>query len=426
MGNIRICIVGAGSSYTPELIEGILQHRPEDLPVARIALMDTNRERLEIMAGWTRRALKHSGRRIDVLSGDSLEKMLVGCNFVVTQIRVGGMQARYLDESIPLKYGILGQETTGPGGMFKALRTIPPMIEIARKVEKVCPRAFILNYANPSGIVTEAVRTQTKARFIGLCSGIPKIQERLVKTAGGRYPGLTSYCVGLNHLGFIHRILSNGVDITGDAIEFLAESAAQTGGDNADMAQMKLARLLGAIPIGYVQYYLYRGRKVKEEKDAPQTRAQVIMDLEKGILGEAADPAVHTKPTGLKKRGGGGYSFVTFKFMKAIHQDLGQELACSAINNGCVDGIPDDAAVEVVCKVGKKGAVPLRVGEIPMAFRGLVQAVKGYETLTVKAAITGEKRYAIQALVNHPLAGDLDIVEPLVEEMCKAHGLNLK
>jgi 6-phospho-beta-glucosidase len=426
VGDIRICIVGAGSSYTPELIEGILGHTREELPVSHIALTDINRERLDVMAGWTRRALRHSGRDIEVRSGVDLAAMLDGCHFVITQIRVGGMPARHLDESIPLKYGILGQETTGPGGMCKALRTIPPMIEIARAVETTAPEAFILNYTNPSGIVTEAVRNHTRAKLIGLCSGIPGMQRRLQKSLGDRFPRLATYCVGLNHLGFIHKILSAGVDVTREAIDFLAASAAQGGGDNADMAQVRLAQLLGAIPIGYVQYYLFRSKKVKEELAAPKTRAQCIMEIEKEIFREAADPATHTKPKGLKRRGGGGYSAITFQFMKAIHFNRGDELVCSALNQGCVDGLPADASVELVCRVDRQGARPLPVGEIPLAFRGLVQAVKAYETLTVKAAMTGEKRYVKQALLNHPLAGDLDIIEPLVEELCAAHGLEMK
>ncbi|MBA4388978.1 MAG: 6-phospho-beta-glucosidase [Verrucomicrobia bacterium] len=423
---IRMCIVGAGSSYTPELIDGILQHAPEELPVSHISLVDINRRRLDVMAGWAKRALRHSGREITIESGSDLKKMLDGCNFVITQIRVGGMQARYLDESIPLKYGVLGQETTGPGGMFKALRTIPPMLEIARTVERVAPKAFILNYTNPSGIVTEAVRTQTRAKFLGLCSGIPRMQEKLPGKLAGRFRNVTSYCVGLNHLGFIHRILSGRSDVTKEAIDYLASSAAEGGGENADMAQMKLAQLLNAIPIGYVQYYIYRSKKVREEKAQRKTRAQLIMEIEKDIFREAADRAVYTKPAGLKKRGGGGYAGITFNFMKAIHFNLGEKLACSVLNAGCVDGIPADAAVEVVCRVDRHGARPLPVGEIPLAFRGLVQGVKAYETLTVRAALTGEKKYVKQALLSHPLVGDLDIAEPLAEEMCKAHRLRMK
>jgi 6-phospho-beta-glucosidase len=213
--------------------------------------------------------------------------------------------------------------------------------------------------------------------------------------------------------------------VTRDVIDFLA-AATREGDANADMAQHKLSQLLGAIPIGYVHYFLFRAKKIKEAKSAPQTRAQVIMDIEKGVFEEVADPAVHARPQGLNKRGGGGYSGVTFGFMKAIYFNKGEELVCSTINRGCVDGIPDDASVEIVCRIDRNGALPLRVGEIPLAFRGLVQAVKAYETLTVKAALTGEKKYIQQALVNHPLVGDLDVIEPLVDDLCAAHGLNFK
>ncbi|MCG2661740.1 MAG: 6-phospho-beta-glucosidase, partial [Kiritimatiellae bacterium] len=176
---ISICVVGAGSSYTPELIEGILDNAHDQLPITSICLQDINKERMQVMAGLAERMIRYAKRDITVKYSACLEDMLEGVDYVISQIRVGGMEARFLDESIPLKYGIIGQETTGPGGMFNALRTIPRMIDIANKVESVAPDAYILNYTNPSGIITEAVTKHTKARIIGLCAGIPEIQENI-------------------------------------------------------------------------------------------------------------------------------------------------------------------------------------------------------------------------------------------------------
>ncbi len=424
--SIALCIVGAGSSYTPELITGILNHSPDELPVHRIALTDIDPGRLGVMSGWSRRAVAAAGRDIEISDGTDLEAMLDGAGFVITQIRVGGMQARLLDETIPLKYGVIGQETTGPGGMFKALRTVPAMIEVARAVERVTPDAFILNYTNPSGIVTEAVENHTGARFIGLCSGIPAIRKRLAAKLAGRYPDLRMYCVGLNHLGFIHRILSGERDVTGEAIRFLLEQGRAESADNAARADLRLAAVLGAVPIGYVQYYFDRKNRLEHARSAPKTRAEQVMEIEAQVLAEAADEGSAEKPAGLKKRGGGGYSDITFSFMKAIHFDKGDELVCSTLNRGAVDGIDDRAAVEIVCRVDRQGAHPLPVGPIPPAFRGLVQAVKAYETLTVEGAVTRRKRPVLQALLNHPLVGDLAVAEPLIDELCTAHRLSLE
>jgi len=420
---IHLCIVGAGSCYTPELIDGILSREDADLPIASLRLMDTDPKRLAVMAGLSERMLRHRERGIPVRSGTRLEPLLEGANFVITQIRVGGMAARRLDETIPLRYGIIGQETTGPGGMCKALRTIPPMLDIARSVERVAPAAVILNYTNPSGIITEAVTRYTGARLVGLCSGMPGIRQELARRLGPRYPGLQTYCVGLNHLGFVHRILSEGRDVTGEAIERLCAEDEREATDNAEMALPRVTRALGAVPISYALYYLRRSDRLKEAADRKETRADTVARVEREILEESARPETVTRPEALDRRGGHGYAAITFSVLHAILHNTGDELAMSVPNRGAVAGIAADAAVEVVCRVDASGATPLPVGPIPPAFRGLVLAVKAYETLTVEAAVRRERRLVKQALVNDPLVGDLDVIDPLVEEMLAAHGL---
>ncbi|MBN1672862.1 MAG: 6-phospho-beta-glucosidase [Kiritimatiellae bacterium] len=411
---ITLAIVGAGSSYTPELIAGILDQPHEDLPVRAIRLHDIRSERMDVIAGLARRMVAHQDRDIAIESGTDLEAALAGARFVITQIRVGGMAARRLDEEIPLSYGVLGQETTGPGGMFKALRTIPPMLEIGRAVARVAPDAFILNYTNPSGIVTEAVAKHTRARIIGLCSGMPGIIARLKTQLAARFPNLQVYCVGLNHLGFVHRVLADGRDVTEEALDIAAEQAGDAG---------ELIRLLRAVPISYVHYYLRRRDKLRQARAREKSRAETVMEIEKEVFEQAADPERRTKPPALQKRGGGGYANITFSFMKAILHDTGLELPCTVRNRGAVAGIEHDAGVEIVCRVGKDGPTPLPVGPIPLAFRGLVQAVKAYETLTVRAAVERSRALVIQALLAHPLVGDKDIAVPLADELLQAHNL---
>lgn len=419
---ITLAIIGAGSSYTPELIQGLIERSPHELPVAALQLIDPDARRLEIMAGLTERMVAAASVPMRVLRDTTPDALSAQTDFVITQIRVGGMAARYLDESIPLKYGIIGQETTGPGGMCKALRTIPAMLEIARAIEGRCPNAFILNYTNPSGVITEAVRKYSGARIIGLCAGIPSIQAELVSALADTYPDLRTYCVGLNHLGFVHRFLSGGRDVTADAIARYFNREL----DEGQQLQARIARLVGAVPIGYLNYYIYRGLCVKKALTAPQTRAQTVETVESEILTEAANPETVGKPAALSSRGGGGYADITFAVLRAILQNTGAELAANVSSAGCVDGIEGDAVAEIVCRVDRAGATPLPVGPIPLAFRGLVQAVKAYETLTVEAAVHRSKRLAQQALLNHPLVGDLDIIEPLLEEMLAAHRLTFR
>ncbi|HEY3417959.1 MAG TPA: 6-phospho-beta-glucosidase [Armatimonadota bacterium] len=419
---ITLCIVGAGSSYTPELIDGLLTQSEEQLPVREIRMHDLNTERLSVMAGLAARMIAHSGRQVILRSGGDLASLLPGADFVITQIRVGGMPARHLDETIPLKYGIVGQETTGPGGMFKALRTIPPMLEIARAVEKHAPQAFILNYTNPSGIITEAVRRHTGARLIGLCAGVPSIQAKVRELLLEEFGETRSYCVGLNHLGFVYRFLAGDEDISERAIARLIQISTETEG-HGGLVPAETIRAFDAVPLGYAHYYLKRRLTIDSALAREKTRAEQIMETEREVFAQAADPASTGKPAALARRGGGGYASITFSMLRAILHDTGEEIACTVLNGGAVDGIADDAGVEIVCRVDRNGPTALPVGPIPLAFRGLVQAVKAYETLTVEAAVTRNRHRVVQALLNHPLAGDLDVIEPMVDEMLAAHGL---
>ncbi len=422
INGICLCIVGAGSSYSPELVEGLLGFTDEQLPVREVRMYDVDEDRLGVMAALARRMIAHAGRAITVRHGSALAPLLDGVDFVITQIRVGGMPARILDEKIPLRHGVIGQETTGPGGMFKALRTIPPMLEIARQVEQIAPLAFILNYTNPSGIITEAVCRHTHARMIGLCSGIPGMQVFLRDLLSEQFGEIHSYCVGLNHLGFIHKFMTAGRDVSDEVIDFLVQSLPAE--KNAGCAPIEIIRALRAVPIAYVNYYLKRLQTVEEALSRTKTRGEEIIDIEQQVFAEARDECTVTKPEALARRGGGGYANVTFRFMQAIAFDLGDELVCSVPNQDTVEGIEMRAAVEVVCKVDRSGPHPLPVGPIPLAYRGLVQAVKAYETLTVEAAVTRSRDLAIQALINNPLVVDLSLAETLVDELLLAHGLH--
>jgi len=395
----------------------------EGLTVAEISLTDTDPDRLAVMAGLTRRMIAAKDAKIAVRESADLATAVAGADFVVTQIRVGGMAARQIDETIPLRYGVIGQETTGPGGMFKALRTIPVMIDIARTIAQVAPKAFILNYTNPSGIVTEAVLNHTDAKLLGLCSSIPLLQHRLRRILAPVFGEVQIASVGLNHLGFIHQITAGDEDVTARAIAHLAGS--YTANDALFASALKIAPLLGAIPVEkYGDLYFHRRAEYEAMAQAERTRAQAVMDIEAEVLTEAADPAVRTKPPALTRRGGEGYSGVTFDTLDAILNDRGAKIVMSALNKGAVAGLPDNAAVETVCHVDASGARALPVGEIPLAYRGLVQAVKAHESLTVQAAVTRSRDVALQALLAHPLVGYIDFAGPMLDDLLAAHGLD--
>lgn len=422
---MKVCVVGAGSNYTPELVKGIINQSQEELPIREIALTDIDEKRLDIMAGLAERMIKASDKDIKIVKTTDIKKATTGIDFAISQIRVGGVEARIKDEKIPLKYKTLGQETTGAGGMFKALRTIPEMLKISDAIAANSPDAILLNYTNPSGIVTEAITKYSKVNMIGLCSGIPAMQSKIKEVLEKFYPQISSRCVGLNHLGFIHQIFSGTRNVTEEAIAKYLEINDGVV-DNGALSMEELNRNINAIPIGYANYYFHRKQKVLDCINGEKTRGEQISLIQKDVFAEAADINCNSYPAALAKRGGGGYSDVTFDCLKSIWHDRSDQLACSVPNNGAVKGIEDNAVVEVVCNIDRKGATPLVVGEIPLAYRGIVQSVKAYETLTVEAAVKKDKNLIYQALLNHPLVGDINDIEPMVDELLKAHNLNFK
>jgi len=412
MRPIKIAVIGGGSSYTPELIDGLIRHH-DQLPVDELALMDVDPERLEILAGLSRRMFAKAGVPTRVTTTGDRRQAIAGAAFVCTLVRVGGMDARIRDERIPLKYGIIGQETTGPGGFAKALRTIPVLLDIARDVVELAPDAWIINYTNPSGLITEAVTRFSEARIIGLCAG-PFIWTRSVLHAMGVPPERANVdYVGLNHLSWIIRVIVDGEDRTDDAIEAAIAAGWRIDGD--------LMRSLRAIPCPYLSYYYHRERMLEQMRAAPQTRGEQVKTIEAELMKMYADPTLAEKPELLKQRGGGGYSDVALAAMLAIWHNRGERQYANVPNRGAIRDLSDDAVVEIACMVDRLGPHPIMVGELPPAIRGLVCAVKAYEQLTVEAAVTGSYRLALQALLAHPLVPSYEVAVPLLNELLAAH-----
>lgn len=408
---IRVAIIGAGSSYTPELLEMMGQMR-DRLWIAQLKLQDIDARRLSIMEGFTRRFLKHMGLEVEVITTLEREEAVKDVDFVITQIRVGGNQARILDEKIPLKYGLLGQETTGAGGFAKALRTIPAMLDIARDVQRVNPKAWIINYTNPTGIVAEAVTRYTGARIIALCGGGRHPGNMLKKAFGIAHERVRYEYFGLNHFNFSYHITVDGQPISPEQWRGIAEAC----GVNPDLTvRMKL------LPSLYLPYYHNRTHKVEALKAASQTRGEQVLEIEKELFDLYADPSVCTKPELLSKRGGGDYAEMALGVIRAIAYNDDTFAVCNVPNRGVVPFLKEGAVIETACMVNATGATPVAFTSFPDSVRGLVCAVKSYESLTVEAAVEGSRDKALFALLAHPLIMDVDLAQPMLEELLQAN-----
>lgn len=409
---MKFTIVGAGSSYTPELLDE-MGARKESLPVKDIVLYDINEERLEIMTGFCKRFAKHLGLNVSISSTTDLDQALYGADFVDTQIRVGGNKQRVKDEKIPLKYGLIGQETTGVGGMMKAFRTIPVMLNVARKMEELSPDGWIINYTNPTGLVTEAVTRNTKAHIAGFCSGgiFPKMWAK--SSMGIAYNRVQYDYVGLNHMNFISNITIDGRPITKEEFTKLA---------NADgSVKTEINELFGILMSPYLQYYYQTSEKVQEFREAKQTRGEFVQELEKEVYAAYADENNCEKPAALAKRGGGGYSEVAMNFVNAVYNNVDTEMVVNVPNQGAIRFLPESAVVEIPCLVNKRGMKPLHVAQVPEMCWGLIAAVKNYEQLAVEAAVEGSITKMKWALMAHPLVREYELVEKLVPELLEAN-----
>jgi 6-phospho-beta-glucosidase len=427
MSALKIAIIGGGSSYTPELVEGLIL-RIEELPVTELALVDVEpgREKVEIIAALTQRMLARNGlEQVKVSVHFNLDEAIRGASFVLTQFRVGQLPARAADERLGLKYQLIGQETTGVGGFAKALRTIPVMLNIARKVEQLAPDAWIINFTNPAGIVTEAVSRYTKAKIIGLCNVPISMHHMIANMLKAPYAEVQLQFAGLNHMVWVHQVLQNGKDVTGKVIDMLCDGAALTMNNiKEEPWPPEFLRAVGAIPCPYHRYFYQTKEMLAEEIAAAAergTRAEQVMQVEKELFELYADPHLDSKPEQLSFRGGSFYSEVALELIRAIHNNLGTQLVVNTANRGAIRGLPDDAVIETNCIVDAQGAHPLTFGQLPDSIHALTQQVKAYERLTIEAAVHGDRRSGLLALVTNPLVANAQIAQPLLEEVLEVN-----
>ncbi|MBI6550280.1 6-phospho-beta-glucosidase [Xenorhabdus lircayensis] len=431
MKPIKIAVIGGGSSYTPELVEGIIQ-RSQTIPLSELALVDVEagRQKVDIIAGLTRRMLdRHGLQHVAVSVHYSLDEAIIGASFILTQLRVGQLPARAADERLGLKYGLLGQETTGVGGFAKALRTIPVLLEIAHKVERLAPDAWIINFTNPAGIVTEAVSRYSKAKIIGLCNVPISMHHMIANMLQCPYQDVQLRFAGLNHMVWAHQVLVNGKDETERVLELLCSGAELTMNNiKEEPWPPEFLRALGAIPCPYHRYFYQTGKMLQEEKESAAskgTRAEQVMQVERELFELYAEPTLDHKPQQLSFRGGSFYSEVALELISAIHNNLGTQLVVNTMNRGAIYGLSDDAVIETNCIVDAQGARPMAFGRLPDSMLALTQQVKAFERLTIEAAVHGDRKAALLALVTHPLIADVALDSALLNEVLDINRLYL-
>ncbi|MFC4303611.1 6-phospho-beta-glucosidase [Cohnella boryungensis] len=415
---LKIAVIGGGSSYTPEIVEGFLRNY-EQLPVRELWLVDIEegRRKLEIVGELAKRMVAKSGLPIEVRLTLDRRRAIEGADFVSTQMRVGLLEARKWDERIPNAYGVIGQETTGPGGMMKALRTIPVLLDICKDIEELAPQAWLLNFTNPAGMVTEAITRYSKVNSIGLCNapiGLHKWLSQRYTTSERLY---TEF-VGLNHLHWVTRIEVNGEDklteLLGQREDYSGKNVPATEWD------LDFLRGLGGFPSYYLKYFYLTDAMLAEQLEALQakgTRAEVVKRVEDELFELYEDPALEEKPKQLELRGGAYYSEAAVNLMASLHNDKRDIQTLNVANGAILDFLPQDAVIEVNCVVTGKGPLPLPVTKVPEQAKGLIQAVKTYERLTIEAAVTGDRQLALQAMASHPLVPSVRIAKVLLEEM---------
>lgn len=424
---IKIATIGGGSSYTPELMEGFIK-RYEELPIREIWLVDieAGKEKLEIVGEMAKRMWDASPYDVEVHLTLDREAALKDADFVTTQFRVGLLDARVKDERIPAYYGMVGQETNGAGGIFKAFRTIPVILDIVEDMKRLCPDAWLINFTNPAGMVTEAIVRYGKwEKVMGLCNvpvGAMMMEPNMLDTT---LDNLVYKFAGLNHFHW-HRVTDkDGQDVT---MKIIDKMYSEDSGIPANIFDMPLFKeqveQMKAIPCGYHRYY-YREEEMLEhaleEYKTIGTRAQQVKETEAELFELYKDINLDHKPEQLAKRGGAHYSDAACETIASIYGNKNTHIVVSTKNNGAVPDLPADCVVEVSAFVGAAGALPIAYGEMEPAERGWLQVMKNMELVTIEAAITGDYGLALQAFIINPLVRSGETAKRIMDELFIAH-----
>lgn len=425
MKPIKMVVIGGGSSYTPELVEGIILHK-DTLPVRELILVDVpmGEEKVQINTDLVKRMFQKANMPVQVSYTFHRKEALSGADFVLTQLRVGGLEARSKDEHIPLKYGVIGQETTGPGGFSKAIRTIPVLLDICHDIEEVCKDAWLINFTNPSGIITEVIHKYSKVNCIGLCNVPINMHYDAAERLQVDPKELHCHFTGLNHLSFMTHAYHQGIDRLPEVLNVKEEEGIVSNIDKIEESDM-IASKLGLMLSPYMQYFYFEKSMLAEELEninsGKGTRANEVQEVEKELFELYKNKDLDVKPEALSKRGGARYSEAAINLINCIYNDNNEIHVVNVANQGTIPELPYDGVVEVNCVINKQGATPIHVGNLPITVRGLVEQVKAYETLTIEAAVKGDKTLALLALINNPFIHDAVDAKNILEELLEAH-----
>jgi 6-phospho-beta-glucosidase len=415
---MKVAVVGGGSTYTPELVDGFARLR-HLLPVEELVLTDPNQERLDVVGGVSERILAKQGHPGRLVRTTDLDQALDGASVVLLQLRVGGQEARNVDETLPLECGCVGQETTGAGGLAKALRTVPVVLDIAERVRaRADDKAWIVDFTNPVGIVTRAL-LDAGHRAVGLCNVAIGNQRRVAEHLAVDPSRVDLDHVGLNHLTWTRRVLVDGVDVLPDLLERGSELLTPSG------LPLDLLRRLGVWPSYYLRYYYAHDAVVSEQKAAP-SRAAEVAAIERQLLDLYADPALDEKPALLEQRGGAYYSEAAVNLVASLVADRGDVQVVNLRNDGTLPFLDDSAVIEVPARVGGTGVTAVPVEPLEPLFAGLVAHVSAYEQLALDAAVHGGRDRVYRTLLAHPLIGQHDVAARLTDLLLDANRNHLR
>jgi 6-phospho-beta-glucosidase len=425
---LKAAVIGGGSTYTPELLNGFIQ-RQDSFPLDELWLMDIDPDRLAVVGGFAQRMADAKKARFQVILSTDQRDTVRGSAYVITQLRVGKMQARRKDEYLGKRHGLIGQETTGVGGMAKALRTIPVILNIAKDMRELAPDALLVNFANPSGLVTEALfRYAPDISSVGVCNvtittKMEIIKQMEEKTGMKLAPHQVQVKVlGLNHLTWFYALEVDGQDYWPAVMQAIIQEAEHQEELYFDVQTLESLHML---PNPYLRYFYYTKYMLKKQESWPPSRAEEVMEIEKELLAYYMDENKSEPPESLIKRGGAYYSTVATQLLNAHFNDLNEVHVVDVRHQGAVPDWDPEWVLELPCRIGAKGIQPLPAPPLPAVCTGLLTQVKEYEVLTAKAAVEGDRNAAYQALLAHPLGPSADRIQEVLDDLLETNRSHL-
>jgi len=408
---LKVTVIGGGSTYTPELIKGFIE-RQEEFPLDELWLMDIDPERLKIVGNYVQRIIRAKDAKFNVVLSTDRHQSIQGASYVITQFRVGKMDARRNDEYLGKRHVLIGQETTGIGGMAKALRTIPIILDVAHDIQTISPNALLVNFTNPAGLITEALfRYASDVESVGVCNASittkMEILDGLKESFGLELkPQDTSLsALGLNHLTWFYGLENLGKDYWPQVMQMLIKDAKKQDQPDFDSHTLENLQML---PNSYLRYYYYSERMLKKQENWPPSRAEEVQIIETDLLDKYKNKRQTEIPKEIMKRGGAYYSTIATQLINAHYNDLNETHIVNTRNNGAVPNWGNDWVLELPCKINASGISPNFAKPLPLVCEGLLTQVKSYEILTAKAAVSGDRQAAYQALLAHPLGPPAD------------------